>query len=885
MAVEEIQIVFDESGVIAGLQQMNSSLAETNDAIESTGDAINKAFNPKDVDKYADAIGDVGKEAKKTDKEMDSLSKTTKKTDTSLKSTAAGVGVLGGRFGGLRRQAALLSRGFNVLVANPIILLFTGLVAAGTFLFKMFTSTKEGAEAFAIASAGLSAVLGVIRDVILNVVKGLASFKDKSITDSFKDIGTSIKDNIINRFLGVIELGKATLKAIKAVAELDFDKIKESALDVTQALVQMATGYDKKAQDEFVKGTVDATNALIASAKAAAAAQAAIEAVKNEQRKLSVERAKLNTQLVKARDLAADTNKTLAERLGAIDKISKAETALNNQEIAQQQKLVNALKVKDAINASDEASLQEIAQAEIKLANLRTQSATRLMQFTRQRLALEKETLAKQKEVAAFEADLRASLEKDEKQAAINQLTREKEAADERINNFLISEEKRADLLRQNQERLDVDLVLLAENHAKKLASIKAQAENEELQKALAKVNTEAEIANLELQTQQEIERQKFNLVVQSEESITAFQKQQEEERLRSELQTQQKRLEQIKAFTKDATEEEKKRLDAQISLIKAQLGGIGSTVQQEVEQERAKSGTGLFGLLGFNEDQQKQISAIQGAAQQAVDIVKVGVEERIAALQKEIDFRTGNISELQSEIDQQIELAKLGKAANISELQDQIAEEKKARDKAEKEKEANAKAQFLLDTSLQASNLVTAISSIYASLAALPLGIGVGIASALSGVMLGTFAASKIKAASLVGFQKGGYTGDGAVDEIKGVTHGREFVVDAPTTAALGLTGKSMTQGKKILLGNHISDTNRKITKANRQNKAIERQNVSKNFKDGLKDAILEQNKSLREINRSIKEQPTVIPMPNSNRTMVKTKTSGGNEKVEFFK
>lgn len=885
MAVEEIQIVFDESGVIAGLQQMNSSLAETNDAIESTGDAINKAFNPKDVDKYADAIGDVGKEAKKTDKEMDSLSKTTKKTDASLKNTAAGVGVLGGRFGGLRRQAGLLSKGFKVLVASPIILLFTGLVAAGTFLFKMFTSTKEGAEAFAIASAGLSAVLGVVRDVILNVVKGLASFKDKSITDSFKDIGSSIKDNIINRFLGIIELGKAALKSIQAVAELDFDKLKESALDATQALVQMTTGYDKEAQDEFVKGTVDATNALIASAKAAAAAQAAIEAVKNEQRKLSVERAKLNTQLVKARDLAADTNKTLAERLGAIDKISKAETALNNQEIAQQQKLVNALKVKDALSASDEASLQEIAQAEVKLANLRTQSATRLMQFTRQRLALEKETLAKQKEVAAFEADLRASLEKDEKQAAINQLTREKEAADERINNFLISEEKRADLLRQNQERLDADLVLLAENHAKKLADIKAQAENEELQKALAKVNTEAEIANLELQTQQEIERQKFNLVVQSEESITAFQKQQEEERLRSELQTQQKRLEQIKAFTKDATEEEKKRLDAQISLIKTQLGGIGSTVQQEVEQERAKSGTGLFGLLGFNEDQQKQISAIQGAAQQAVDIVKVGVEERIAALQKEIDFRTGNISELQNEVDQQIELAKLGKAANISELQDQIAEEKKARDKAEKEKEANAKAQFILDTSLQASNLITAISSIYASLAALPLGIGVGIASALSGVMLGSFAASKIKTASLIGFQKGGYTGDGAVDEIKGVTHGREFVVDAPTTAALGLTGKSMTQGKKILLGNHISDTNRKINKANKQNKVIERQNERKNFKDGLKDAILEQNKSLKEINRSIKEQPTVIPMPNSNRTMVKTKTSGGNEKVEFFK
>ncbi len=151
MAAEEIQIVFDESGVVAGLQQMNSSLAETNEAVESTGDAISTAFNPKDVDKCAAAIGGVGKEAKKTDKDMEDLSKTAKKTDTSLKSTAAGVGVLGGRFGGLRRQVGLLSRGFKVLIANPIILLFTGLVAAGTLLFKMFSSTKEGAEALAIA--------------------------------------------------------------------------------------------------------------------------------------------------------------------------------------------------------------------------------------------------------------------------------------------------------------------------------------------------------------------------------------------------------------------------------------------------------------------------------------------------------------------------------------------------------------------------------------------------------------------------------------------------------------------------------------------------------------------------------------------------------------
>ena len=44
-----------------------------------------------------------------------------------------------------------------------------------------------------------------------------------------------------------------------------------------------------------------------------------------------------------------------------------------------------------------------------------------------------------------------------------------------------------------------------------------------------------------------------------------------------------------------------------------------------------------------------------------------------------------------------------------------------------------------------------------------------------------------------LTGFKKGGYTGDEAVDKIAGVTHGKEFVIDAPTTEQMGLKGETM--------------------------------------------------------------------------------------------
>lgn len=61
------------------------------------------------------------------------------------------------------------------------------------------------------------------------------------------------------------------------------------------------------------------------------------------------------------------------------------------------------------------------------------------------------------------------------------------------------------------------------------------------------------------------------------------------------------------------------------------------------------------------------------------------------------------------------------------------------------------------------------------------------------------TFIAGQIVKA-IAGFKHGGYTGDGGVNEVAGLTHGQEFVVDANTTKELGLKGKSMADFDRML-------------------------------------------------------------------------------------
>jgi len=82
--------------------------------------------------------------------------------------------------------------------------------------------------------------------------------------------------------------------------------------------------------------------------------------------------------------------------------------------------------------------------------------------------------------------------------------------------------------------------------------------------------------------------------------------------------------------------------------------------------------------------------------------------------------------------------------------------------------------------------------------------------------------------AAKLNGFANGGYTGNYGINEIAGVVHGQEYVVDAPTTHALGLNGtgglfekmlniieqqNSKIQNLENIMSKVASDTNRNTT------------------------------------------------------------------------
>jgi DNA repair exonuclease SbcCD ATPase subunit len=173
--------------------------------------------------------------------------------------------------------------------------------------------------------------------------------------------------------------------------------------------------------------------------------------------------------------------------------------------------------------------------------------------------------------------------------------------------------------------------------------------------------------------------------------------------------------------------------------------------------------------------------------------------QQKIDASKELIDQKNSEVDELESKLDREKSLLDQGLANNTDAINRQIAirneeiEAEKARQQQllEEEKRINAekqriaKQQAIVDTIAQGSNLITASTDIYKSLA--PLGpVGIGLAIGTITAMITSFLTAKARIFSSVndgGFAEGGYTGDGGKYDEAGVVHKGEYVMTKEKT------------------------------------------------------------------------------------------------------
>ena len=252
--------------------------------------------------------------------------------------------------------------------------------------------------------------------------------------------------------------------------------------------------------------------------------------------------------------------------------------------------------------------------------------------------------------------------------------------------------------------------------------------------------NYAKEIANHQLQIQQELAQSEYNLLNLSENKKTAIALQFERERL-------QKQLELNASANIKMSDEELKILQNKLALI-----------DKQIEQNKAQQS--LWDRLGINltDEQKSAISESFGYAKSVLqDYLNYQTEVANRAVensQREVDSAR---DALQAERDARAQ----GYANNVAMAEKELAAAKQNQRKALKQQQEAQKQQQRLQTIEQAVNLVTGTAKIIGQF-------GMPWAIPMIALMWGAFAASKIKSKQLTSEQYG----DGTVELLEGGSH-----------------------------------------------------------------------------------------------------------------
>lgn len=249
----------------------------------------------------------------------------------------------------------------------------------------------------------------------------------------------------------------------------------------------------------------------------------------------------------------------------------------------------------------------------------------------------------------------------------------------------------------------------------------------------------------------QQLEQSEFDLLRMSEERKTRFRLNAEKERL-------QKILELNKQMGNKLTQTE-------VDTIKNTIAKIDQEIKQSGKDEKRD----IYGLFGLNLDNDAK-EAINESVNFAIGKLGEILSAKVAMADQAVASADKEVEASQRRLDAELQARANGYANDVVMAQKELDNDRKAQEKALRDKEKAVKQQQMLDTITQTSSLITASANIWASLSGIPF-VGVALALSAIGLMWGSFTASKIKARQVTKGDTESY-GDGTFEFLQGNSH-----------------------------------------------------------------------------------------------------------------
>jgi len=405
---------------------------------------VNTKGAQKNVKDLENAVEGVNKEVKDTGASTEAMS------GTLDKATGGAITKFKGLKGGLTSVIKSFKSLRVAIIGTGIGALLIAVVALG----QAFTRSEEGQNKFA-------KILGVIGSVVGNLLDLLADLGENIISafenpkQALKDFTKLIKENIVNRFEGLLELFPKLGKAISLLFKGEFSAAGKVAAD---AVGKVTLGVDSVT--DSVGNAVDAVKEFgkEVADDAAKAAKIADQRAKAEKmaRALVIERAEAERKIAEIREKAADKeNFTAEERIELLKEAGAISEDLANKETEVARIRLEAKQTENALTKSNKADLDEEAQLKADLINKETQ-----------RLKLQK-ALTAEVTTATREASAEAKAA-----AAEEKAIEDKKAAEEKTRLDAIQKIRDDFTDKQRQKEAETELQKLALEEEKKIAEL-----------------------------------------------------------------------------------------------------------------------------------------------------------------------------------------------------------------------------------------------------------------------------------------------------------------------------------------------------------------------------------------------------------------------------
>jgi len=472
----------------------------------------------KTVGELKKGITDTRKELEKTEigsKRFDELSEAIKKAEgrvtelnkkaTAFKDFPGPIGALAKTFDDVKMATGRVIASFTTLRGALIATGIGALVAAFGTLLAYFRSTEEGAQRLRVIMAALGAVADQVRDVAVRLGERLFNaFTDPK--QALIDFGNLIRQNIVNRIEGMMELLPALGKAIKLALAGEFSAAGKVATDaVAKVTLGVEDFTDKvgnaaKAVGEFAKQ-------VAASANEGAELEKALNRVLVAERALRVERAESNKVIAELRNRSKDLNLSLEERIEALTRATEIEENLLQRELENERERLRIMEAKAAMASSDEATLNALAEQQIRVANIEEQSLTSRRRIITEIASMRAAAAAEEKRIAEEAEKERLAREQKEIELlrelrdARNRVIREEEER-ELMEAEAKFQDRLADIIEKYGQETEL-IALLEEERGNTLEAIRAKFEDKRQKDAdrrrAEELKAEQDLANARL--------------------------------------------------------------------------------------------------------------------------------------------------------------------------------------------------------------------------------------------------------------------------------------------------------------------------------------------------------------------------------------------------